>query len=69
MYVDIYGGHEEKIFDMIDAIRMWAETNGYTEDYYPTDTTSSQSTAMLPKTPTSHEDFLLFYDDAVPHTA
>ncbi|ORX54021.1 PH-domain-containing protein [Hesseltinella vesiculosa] len=27
---DIFGGHEDKIMDMVDAIKMWADTNGYT---------------------------------------
>lgn len=58
---------------MVDAIRMWAETNGYMEDYDPagSDTTfsSSQSTEIstLPETPIRHDGLLkLFYDDPVP---
>lgn len=28
---DVFGGNEEKILDMVDAIRTWADVNGYDE--------------------------------------
>ncbi|KAI8098777.1 uncharacterized protein BX664DRAFT_271602 [Halteromyces radiatus] len=45
---DIFGGHEDKILDMVDAIKMWAETNGYMEQEQ--NTTSNHHTTALPPT-------------------
>ncbi|KAI8340337.1 hypothetical protein BC941DRAFT_393443 [Chlamydoabsidia padenii] len=66
---DIFGGHEEKIMDMVDAIRMWAETNGYIDDNDSTDTMFlSTGLTLLPEPPIDHEDFSKsFYNDTMHH--
>ncbi|ORZ13651.1 hypothetical protein BCR42DRAFT_377969 [Absidia repens] len=75
---DIFGGQEDKILDMMDAIKMWADTNGYPYDHSAaisistTPPSSSQSNAqsmnLLPETPTDHSDFSKsFYNDTMHH--
>ncbi|CAO3597691.1 unnamed protein product [Absidia cylindrospora] len=71
---DIFGGQEDKILDMVDAIKMWADTNGYPYDHSAaiSITTapppSSQPMNLLPETPTDHSDFSKsFYNDTMHH--
>lgn len=64
--IDIFGGHEDKIVEMVDAIKLWAQTNGYI-DAEPTTELPPRS-HLLPEA--DHNDFSKsFYDDTMYHMA
>ncbi|KAI8344477.1 hypothetical protein BC941DRAFT_10661 [Chlamydoabsidia padenii] len=72
---DIFGGHEDKIVDMVDAIKLWAETNGYINEKTksitalspPPPTSRDQDTMSLLPEPEQNDFSKSFYDDAMYH--
>ncbi|SAM08125.1 hypothetical protein [Absidia glauca] len=62
---DIFGGHEDKIVEMVDAIKLWAQTNGYID---ATALSPAPRNHLLPEA--DHNDFSKsFYEDTMYHMA
>ncbi|CAO3642457.1 unnamed protein product [Cunninghamella echinulata] len=78
---DVFGGNEEKILDMVDAIKTWAEVNGYGEKavdetssidqedaYTTTNEKNSNFSMILPETPVDHDGFSKsFFSETIHH--